>query len=331
MKRPAGVVASAIVLALLSLLQLVLALGMVIPAVMLRKNPWRAGTPPSSWLPALLYGLCVFFVLFAVWGIVTTIGVYRLRGWARYSILILGGGLVVGLFSGLGALATMAMPLPLTRGMGVIQAQNMLMTRAGLAVAAFSFAAMLAIGAWWLVCLNLKSVRAIFAGATAELVESRRPILISIYAVFLFAGSIYLASVVYLHSPAALLWLTLRGRAGAAVYICSAALNLVVGIGLWRLKEWARRLALALVAFSLAQCSFIFFRPAPIQDTIITRTKRVIILHAASPDSLHGYMPILRFCLSLVYTAAVAYMLHHYRGRFQPPAPQRPELPTPLQ
>ena len=213
--------------------------------------------------------------------------------------------------------------------MGVVEAQTLLMTRAGLAVAAFTFAAMLVTGAWWLVCFNLKSVPAIFTGATAELVESRRPILISIYAVFLFAGSIDLASVVYLHSPAALLWLTLRGRAGAAVYICSAALNLVVGIGLWRLKEWARRLALAFVAFNLAQRSFIFFRPAPIQDTIITTTKRVIMLHAASPE--HGYMPILRLCLLLVYSAAVVFMLHHYRGRFQPPAPQQPELPTPPQ
>ncbi len=331
MRRPAGVAASAIVIALLSLLQLVLALGMVFPAVMLRKNPWRTGTTSHSfWLPALLCGLCVSFVLLTVWGIVAAIGVYRLRGWARSSILILGGGLVVGLFSGLGTLATMAMPLPLTRGMGVVQAQAVLMARAGMAVAAFSFTAMLAIGAWWLVCFNLKSVRAIFAGATAELVESRRPILISIYAVFLFAGSISLASVVYLHSPAHLLWLELRGRPGAAVYICSAALNLFAGIGLWRLKEWARRLALALVAFSLAQYSFIFFHPAPIQDTIITRTKQVIILHAASPDSLHGYMPILRFCLSLVYMAAVAYMLHHYRGRFQPPTPQQAELPAPF-
>ena len=155
MKRPAGVAASAIVLALLSLLQLVLALGMVFPAVMLRKDPWRLDTAPHSfWLPALLYGLCVSFVLLVAWGIVATIGVYRLRGWARCSTLILGGALVVGLFSGLGALATIAMPLPLTRRMGVVEAQTLLMTRAGLAVAAFTFAAMLATGAWWLVCFN---------------------------------------------------------------------------------------------------------------------------------------------------------------------------------
>ena len=63
-------------------------------------------------------------------------------------------------------------------------------------------------------------------------------------------------------SPAALLWLTLRGRAGAAVYICSAALNLVVGIGLWRLKE-ARRLALAFVAFNTRSTQLYFLPPFP--------------------------------------------------------------------
>jgi hypothetical protein len=38
-------------------------------------------------------GGCVFYAILATWAILTVIGILRLRPWARYSILIIGGGL----------------------------------------------------------------------------------------------------------------------------------------------------------------------------------------------------------------------------------------------
>jgi cbb3-type cytochrome oxidase subunit 3 len=222
------------------------------------------------------------------------------------------------------------MPLPVTPGMDATQAHSLqTAARVGVAVIAVLFAAMMAIGVWWLVYFNLKSVRAAFAGTTGDLAENRRPLLLSVYAVLLIAGVIALSFPVYMHLPAVLFALILRGWASTAFYVCCAVLNVAVGIGLWRLREWARRLALVVIAFGFVQCCFYLFRPTLIEQ-FTEETDRAMKLPAASPSYLQGPMHIFMFCISLLFTAAIACMLYYYRDRFKPPAQQEAELPAPI-
>ena len=336
MRRPAGVIVSAIVLALLSLFQILLSLGMALSAVVAQNKSLTHGTgagmaiPPPAWMAAFSYGSCACFLLLAGWDIVTMIGMFRLRRWARYSILIIGGGLAaIGLLSALGLLAALAMPMPATPGMDATQAHSLqTAARVGVAVIAVLFAAMMAIGVWWLVYFNLKSVRAAFAGTTGDLAGNRRPLLVTVYAVFLIAGVIAFPFPVYMHLPAVLFTLILRGWASTAFYVCCAVLNVAVGIGLWRLNEWARRLALAVIAFGFVQSSFYLFRPTLIEQ-VAEETDRAMKLPAASPSYLQGPMHIFMFCISLLFTAAIAYMLYYYRGRFAAQAGETPNLSSP--
>ncbi len=71
MKRPALLIASAVVLSLLSLLQILMALLMVLAATMAGTHalPVRPGAPPTpAWMPLFSYGLAALCVGLAAWG-----------------------------------------------------------------------------------------------------------------------------------------------------------------------------------------------------------------------------------------------------------------------
>ena len=127
MKRPFGVVFSAVLLLLGSLLQLPMALLMAFSGVLLRKQIVSGGAslPLPTWIPAYMYALCGFFIALAVWGILTSVGLFRLRRWARYSILIIGGALtLIGLISLLVTLVMLFVPMNLASGPDASQVQS---------------------------------------------------------------------------------------------------------------------------------------------------------------------------------------------------------------
>ena len=59
-------------------------------------------------MPALMFGMSVISTVFAVWYLLTLIGLVRLRSWARYSVLVI-AGLMAG-FGGISMLTSFAMP-----------------------------------------------------------------------------------------------------------------------------------------------------------------------------------------------------------------------------
>ena len=98
----------------------------------------------------------------AVWVILTVIGILRLRSWGRYSILIIGGGLAV-----LGVLAVLFSTLFSRAILPALQAQQPavdphIMSFAILFVAAI-YLFIAAVGIWWLIYFNLRSIRQIFS------------------------------------------------------------------------------------------------------------------------------------------------------------------------
>ena len=270
MKRPAGLIASTVVLALVSLLQVAMALLMAAAAEFSPKAALsaRAGapavSPPPAWLPIFMYGLAVLFLGLAIWGIATAVGLHRLRNWARLSVLVIGGGMaVIGFFSALAMLAVMFMPLPASAAMGANQAHaTQIMVRAVLAFIALFYAGVLAVGIWWLVYFNRRNVRALFINAQGELEESRRPLLVSLFAVLLFVGAPFCAVMAFLPFPSLMFGLVLEGWEKTLFFLLYAAISACTGIGLWHLKEWGRRLALALMAVGVINCSIYAFFPS---------------------------------------------------------------------
>src|ERR1035437_3430418 len=123
MKRPIPVVLTAILLGLMAALQLLFAVLMIAVGFIVLKQgmPPSAGPQPfpPSMMPALMFGMSVLFAAFAVWFILTLIGLVRLRSWARYSLLVIAG--LMAAFGGISMLTSFAMPflmptLPATAG-----------------------------------------------------------------------------------------------------------------------------------------------------------------------------------------------------------------------
>jgi uncharacterized membrane protein (DUF2068 family) len=335
MKRLPGVIVSAIVLILGSLLQLLLAAGMAFAGAVEHNLPASSlhpGAPPiPAWMPIFMYGLCAFFVAVAVWGILTSIGLFRLRRWARYSTLVIGGCLVlIGLPSMFMMLVLLAVPLPLPPSVDASQAQTVhAMTRVMFGVIAVFYGLISAIGVSWLIYFNRKKVRETFTGAPGQIIESRRPFLISIIAVFSMIGAVSCTLMVLLPIPAGFFGWILHGWQKAAYYLIYAALLGAAGVGLWRLEEWGRRLALAMQAFGLAH--YVAFLAYP---SMMMRYSEAINrewnLPQPQPSPLFSqsafYIPIFGFGI-LILIAIVA-ILHHYRAAFSRPA-DPPQIKSP--
>src|SRR5271155_4602312 len=108
MKRPVGLILSAIVLSLAALFLLLLTAVMAFAGIFARHQPSIALMPHL--LMYVMLACSVFYAALAVWAILTVIGILRLRSWARYSILTVGGGLaVIGVFAVFGILVSRSM------------------------------------------------------------------------------------------------------------------------------------------------------------------------------------------------------------------------------
>src|SRR5208282_3322889 len=158
-------------LALGSLLQIVMALAMVFSGAMMQSQIRSGGIPGATaaaplpgWMPIYMYALGAVFVALAVWGILTTVGLFRLRRWARYSILVICGCLALfGLVSCLMILLLMFVPLPMAANMDASQAQSaQSFVKIMFGAMAFFYFLVGALGVFWLVYFNLKTVREAF-------------------------------------------------------------------------------------------------------------------------------------------------------------------------
>ncbi len=189
---------------------------------------------------------------------------------------------------------------------------------------ALCYAAIAAIGIFWLVYFNRKAVRAVFAGGVEVGLEpasaNRRPLLISVYAVLSLLGTALLIAMVFLPLPTMLFGVMFTGWKKVAIDLLFAAVDAAVGVGLWKMAEWARRLALAFLAVGGAMLVLYLVRPSLLIRNSEAVRQAMGITQAPVPEHLQTVMYAAIFGASLLLMAAIAYMLHYYRGHFVPGA-----------
>lgn len=168
MKRPAGVTVSAVLLVIFSLLQFLLGLCMALGGSLMHDKGSPAAALPG-WIAIMMYELCALFLLFAAWGIATAIGLHRLRRWARYSVIVIGGLMAVfGLLMMLGGLVAFIAPqLTAASAASASIHSAQFIVRAVLGVMELIYLAIAGVGVWWLVYFNRERVRAAFATLAA--------------------------------------------------------------------------------------------------------------------------------------------------------------------
>jgi hypothetical protein len=319
MKRPALVIASAAALILLSLTQIILASLMGLAAA-LEHTHEIPGAPQAS--PALMYCLCAFFLGLAIWGIVTAIGLSKLRHWARVSILIIGGCMTFfGVVGMAGMLVAMFLAPLLLATAADTQHGSLTTVRVIFGSMAFIYATVAAIGIFWLVYFNRKATRIAFAGSAGELPESRRPLLISIYAVVSLLGATGCLLMAFTPFPAIMFGISFTGWKKALMYLVFAAIDAAIGVGLWKLAEWARRLALGFLAFGGVMMLVYLIWPSLLLRNNEAFSRSMGVAQPALPGHLQVAIFVPIFGFSLLFMAAIAWMLHYYRDRFAPPTP----------
>jgi hypothetical protein len=234
MKRSVGITVAGVVSLLGSCAHLLIGLGMILVLIL-----GSRGVTPAPGVVVLTSAL--FFVLCAAIGIATSLGLFRLRRWARISLL---------LFAGLLTLVGLCTPiLLLTIQLPQVAGQDpMIPTFVKTAMAAF-YLFLAAIGVWWLVFFNLPAIKAQFADGGATASTSARPLSITCVAGMLIFGALCLPFSLLMQFPAVMFGRLVMGWPATLWYIALAGVGLYVGVGLLRLDPRCRRLAIYSVAF----------------------------------------------------------------------------------
>jgi len=321
MQRSAGVSAVAIVVLIGSIL--VNALGLLTAgfALVMPQLPPRPGRPPMT-AGFLLAGSLVY-LLPGIWGVVSGIGLWRLRNWARISTIVfavvagLGGLMALGL-----AFVFSAMPVPSSDGLSPEDAARaMAVVRA---IALIISAVLAGIAVWWTVLLTRPTVIQQFTGTADDQVtlNSRRPLSITVVAVLMLIGAPFAVVGMLLRQPVPLFTTVLTGTASVIYAIAIAAALTYCGLGLLRLKPTARTVAIGYFVFGILSTTVFFLAPG--RDARLTDL--MARQHAVFPTSPPRTSPVLptnilmMFGLGggLVFAALPLYFLVTRRAAFAP-------------
>jgi len=338
MKRPIGLILSAIALGVAAFFLLLLTALTALASIFAQQQPSIAATPHFA--VYLMLAVSGFYAVLAIWAIFTVIGILRLRSWGRYSILIIGGGLAV-----IGVLAA-AFSLLFSRTMlPAFQAQQPtanphLMSFILMVVAAF-YLLIAAIGVWWLVYFNLRSVREIFSNpdmlvpssANVSGNFSRTPTAIKIIGGFLLFSALCCLVCAFLPFSAFMFGFIIAPGATHIIYVGFAAVAAFAGYGLLRLKESARLLT---IVFLILGCCNILLAVLPWYRArfclYMTQLIAAMPKVPGQPRIFFEYTVtlILISCIwGLMVYGYVFWLLHRHRAAFQTPAsPPNPMLET---
>jgi len=273
MKRSPGVTFAAVIALIGSIFTLLFGL-LTLVIMMFAPIPTPGQSPVSpTFMKAMFVLLSLFYLLPAIWGIVTSIGLFRLRNWARISIIVFSVLLLLtGVF--LGAISLL-MPAPA----GVDTASNpSIMLAIRLSMGLF-WLTMIGIGVWWLVFFTRASVKTQFAPVAALSAMAapmpgmpppiaapvptrpQRPLSITIIAWLLLIGCALLPVSLLLKAPMVLFTRMITGWVAAVFCVTYAIANFFVGRGLLRLQPWARKAAIGLYGFGLLNTAVFYCAP----------------------------------------------------------------------
>jgi hypothetical protein len=268
MQRSIGITISAVIALIGSVFSILLGLFTVASMFMARNAqipPPASGQPvPPFPLIAMTVFTLVFYVGFGVWGIVSAIGLLRMRNWSRICFAVFGGILCVfSIFGAFGSLMAMQfVPRTLPSGNNV---PSGLLT--GMFVV-FGIVALLCagLGIWWLIYFNRSRVKVQFLGEAAAAEPRRFPLSITIIAwmllVFGLTGSLGLVFLFSLSYPFLLFGFVLHGIGAKLLYVLFVIVCVASGIGMLRGHVQAHSLAVGYFVFALLNALSYIVRPA---------------------------------------------------------------------
>ncbi len=332
MRRSGGVTAAAVVLIVVSALVAFGAFFATLGFVMLQATGPKM---PASASARMLAGALAVLAI-AIWGIVTGVGLLRLRRWAWFCILIISALLIADAIPGLVDARKL---IRATTGVPTVGAGGLIAFEyIGLALITL---VPLALGIWWLLLFSRRSVRAQFApGVTlttapefvapysrpAFLPPPRRtgfaathPPSITVIAIFLLAGAAAFP-LIFLYPPnwrmTMMFGVFLAGRNMILAAIPWFAANVALGVGLLRLKRWARIGTIVYCIVGILNAALTARHMAPFMDAMY---KAVGVPVPPMPAGFMRVMSLVGLVFGLGLNLVAIYFLVTRRAAFYPP------------
>jgi hypothetical protein len=307
-KRPVSLIVTCVVQVLGSALVLLMSAGFLFaPSIVDRSRTPAAAAPHVSF-----YGMATVYGLFAVLRLLTAIGLFRLKAWARYSTLVFAASLVfVGLFIAALFVLVPITPPPHTPAPGFEQIARMtkvVMGAFGIGVAA--------LGSFWLFYFNRNSVKHAFSrsaaglGTTPGVVIAGRsvPLSIAIIGGLSILGAFYILLSLFLHMPTLLFGFLITGLGAIVSTLLIGLAQGYVGIALLRLQDIGRKVAIALHCLWLVNGFALL--PMPIAKFESFFAGMPLWMNPR-PMPLENMLPLMRFsaCVSIITSLVVLYFL----------------------
>jgi len=262
MKRPAGVTISAIVVFIGSGLTLLSGVLIILAFAVM----------PSDSTPALTRStgliMSVFMLGLAAWGIATGVNLLHMREWARISMIVFSGLLLVMAVPGLLMMIVMPLPAPpvpaVPNGEAIPPLEH-LMTAVRIGLAVF-YALLALLGGWLLYFFNSHPIREQFRGAIAPSSSNwapaafaptevpgspKRPVSITIIAYLTLVGACMFPILNILHLPLTFLGFFFTGGKAALIVTGYMSVQLLMAYGLLKLEKWGRSLAIYYFNFAI--------------------------------------------------------------------------------
>ena len=298
MSRPVGVTASAIVAILGSILALLFTALAIASLFIAPPQSQQANSAQSVIASAAMLAV---LALIGMW---TSVGLFRLRAWARTSILVFAGFLAAcSIFT---LVVMMIVPMPPNTTVGTEHTFRRTM--------AVVFGIPLAIAVWWLVQFNRQSTKAAFASSIAD-PASARPMSISVIAWMNIVGGASCLLPVVTGTPAFLFGVVFNGWIARVIYAVFAALTLYIGKGLLDLREEVRLLAIGWFAFTLVHLSLITLVP-PLRQRMLD-LQRTLVQNQPNPIAFDpGTLMNVMLVVAAIVAAGSIFFLIRNRAAF---------------
>jgi hypothetical protein len=318
--RPSASVIASAVIALLASLFFLLVGAITFFAFLLNTSLKSAPElPPAA--RTLMLVMEAFIMGVSIFGIATGIGLFFLKNWARISILIWGGLSVF--FGVVGIPFAFLMPLSEPPGTAQLPPGTMQMMRV---MFLFIYGLPLAVGTWWLILFNRKTVKAQFAGTPPPSglglpQKPRCPMPITVLAWFYVALILNLLFLPFFsaHAPVFLFGMRLPDRIGLGMLLLSTLAFTACGIGLLKLKPWSYSLAIGLQVFWITSSFVSLLRPN-YKEAMESYLKEIgTSMHLpASEFEANPFMQHFNGLMGggLVFSAAILGLFIYYRRRF---------------
>jgi hypothetical protein len=262
MRRPAGVTIAAIIVLVGSALTLLSAGFMIFVYTVMP----AAGSTPAFTRDAGLI-MAMFMLGLAGWGIATGTNLLQLREWARISMIVFSGLLLVMAVPGLLMMLVMPLPNPPPDAFppgGALPSSQHLMTAVRVVMAVF-YALLALLGGWWIYFFNSRPIRGVFRNsatpasgwAPAVLAATeipgapKRPVSITIIAYLALVSACMFPILNILHLPLTFLGFFFTGGKASLIVVGYMSVQLLMAFGLLKMEMWGRSFAIYYFNFAI--------------------------------------------------------------------------------